>query len=83
MYTPCGAPVVSNVAQVTVPSGVSGLGLNVIGVSVVPHGWVGSPQSGNALVDTTPVKEAFFVTLMVIVLLRFWLVLIVAVLGTA
>ena len=42
-----------------------------------------APQSGNALVDTTPVNEAFFVTLIVIVLLRFWFVLIVAVLGTA
>ena len=61
----------------------SGLGLKVMGASVVPHGWAGSLQLGKALVATTPVKDAFFVTLIVIVLLRVWLVLIVAVLGTA
>ena len=55
-----------NVVQVTVPFGVNGLGLNDSGVSVEPHGWVVSPQFGKALVDTTPVNEAFFVTLIVI-----------------
>ena len=66
MYTPCGAPLVWKVVQVTVPSGVNGLGLNVSGVRVVPHGCAGSPQFGKANVATTPVNDEFFVTAIVI-----------------
>ena len=68
---PCGAPLVWKVDQTTEPFGVIGLGVNVSGARVVPHGWPASPQSLNALVATTPVNDAFFVTLMEIVLLRF------------
>ena len=48
-----------------------------------PHGCAVSPQFGKALVDTTPVKDVFFVTDIVIDPFRFWFVLMAAVLGTA
>jgi hypothetical protein len=83
VYTPCGAPLVLKVVQVTVPSGVNGLGLNDSGVSVEPHGCAVSPQFGKALVATTPVNDEFFVTAIVTEPFRFWFVLIAAVLGTA
>src|ERR671911_443653 len=79
---PCGAPLVRKVDQTTEPFGVMGLGVNAKGARVVPHGWPGSPQSGNADVSTTPVNEAFFVTFMLTALSRFWFVLIVVVVAT-
>ena len=81
---PTGAAVVENVVQVMVVAGVAGTGEKVSGASLpVVSGFVGSPQSVNDVVVTTPANALFFDAVIVIALLRFWVVPIVTVEGTA